>query len=142
MCRAKSGNTVKVHYRGTLEDGTQFDSSRGRKPLQFTLGEGRIIAGLETAVEGMSVGGTKTVTVPAADAYGPRRDDFAREVPRDVIPDDIDLAEGMVLTAQGPEGQTLRFSVVDFDEQKVKIDANHPLAGKDLTFELELMEVA
>jgi peptidylprolyl isomerase len=142
MRRAKSGNTVKVHYRGTLEDGTQFDSSRGRKPLQFTLGEGRIIAGLETAVEGMSVGGTKTVTVPAADAYGPRRDDFAREVPRDVIPDDIDLAEGMVLTAQGPEGQTLRFSVVDFDEQKVKIDANHPLAGKDLTFELELMEVA
>jgi peptidylprolyl isomerase len=142
MCRAKSGNTVKVHYRGTLEDGTQFDSSRGRKPLQFTLGEGRIIAGLETAVEGMSVGGTKTVTVPAADAYGPRRDDFAREVPRDVIPDDIDLAEGMVLTAQGPEGQTLRFSVVDFDEQKIKIDANHPLAGKDLTFEFELMEVA
>ena len=142
MPRAKSGNTVKVHYRGTLEDGTQFDSSRGREPLQFTLGEGRIIAGLETAVEGMSVGGTKTVTVPAADAYGPRRDDFAREVPRDAMPDDIDLAEGMVLTAQGPEGQTLRFSVVDFDEQKIKIDANHPLAGKDLTFELELMEVA
>ena len=142
MPRAKSGNTVKVHYRGTLEDGTQFDSSRGREPLQFTLGEGRIIAGFETAVEGMSVGGTKTVTVPAADAYGPRRDDFAREVPRDAIPDDIDLAEGMVLTAQGPEGQTQRFSVVDFDEQKVKIDANHPLAGKDLTFELELMEVA
>jgi len=142
MPRAKSGNTVKVHYRGTLEDGTQFDSSRGREPLQFTLGEGRIIAGFETAVEGMSVGGTKTVTVPAADAYGPRRDDFAREVPRDAMPDDIDLAEGMVLTAQGSEGQTLRFSVVDFDEQKVKIDANHPLAGKDLTFELELMEVA
>jgi len=141
MPRAKSGNTVKVHYRGTLEDGTQFDSSRGRKPLQFTLGEGRIIAGLETAVEGMSVGGTKTVTVPAADAYGPRRDDFAREVPRDAIPNDMDLAEGMVLTAQGPEGQTLRFSVVDFDEQKIKIDANHPLAGKDLTFEFELMEV-
>lgn len=142
MPEAKSGNTVKVHYRGTLEDGTQFDSSRGREPLQFTLGEGRIIAGFETAVEGMSVGGTKTVTVPAADAYGPRREDFAREVPRDAIPDDIDLAEGMVLTAQGPEGQTLRFSVVDFDEQKVKLDANHPLAGKDLTFELELMEVA
>jgi peptidylprolyl isomerase len=97
---------------------------------------------LETAVEGMSVGGTKTVTVPAADAYGPRRDDFAREVPRDAIPHDIDLAEGMILTAQGPEGQSLRFSVVDLDEQKVKIDANHPLAGKDLTFELELMEVA
>jgi peptidylprolyl isomerase len=96
---------------------------------------------LETAVEGMSVGGTKTVTVPAADAYGPRRDDFAREVPRDAIPNDMDLAEGMVLTAQGPEGQTLRFSVVDFDEQKIKIDANHPLAGKDLTFEFELMEV-
>jgi len=90
MPGAKSGDTVKVHYTGTLEDGTQFDSSRGREPLQFTLGEHRIISGFETAVQGMSVGGSKTVTVPAADAYGPRREDLAREVPRSAIPDDIE----------------------------------------------------
>ena len=142
MPEAKSGDTVKVHYTGILQDGTRFDSSHGREPLEFTLGEGQVISGFETAVEGMSVGGTKTVTVPAEEAYGPRRDEFAHEVPRDAIPDDIELAGGMVLHAQGPDGQDLSFTVVDFDDQKVKIDGNHPLAGKDLTFELELMEVA
>ena len=142
MPEAKSGNTVKVHYTGTLRDGTQFDSSRGREPLEFTLGERQVISGLEAAVEGMSVGGTKTVTVPVEDAFGPHRDDLTQEVPRNAIPDDIDLSDGMVLHAQGPEGQDMRVTVVHFDDQKVKIDGNHPLAGKDLTFELELMEVA
>jgi len=142
MSAAKTGDTVKVHYTGTLDDGTQFDSSRGDEPIQFTLGEGGVIPGFETAVEGISVGATKTVTVPPGDAYGPHLSDLIREVPRNVIPDNIELAEGIVLHAQGPEGQTLRFTVVEFDDQKVKIDGNHPLAGKDLIFELELMELA
>ena len=142
MSQAKSGNSVKVHYRGTLQDGTEFDSSRGRDPIELTLGDGQVISGFETAVEGMSVGDTKTVIVPAEEAYGPHREELTHEIPRNAIPDDIELSGGMVLHAQGPEGQDLRFTVVDFDDQKVKIDGNHPLAGKDLTFELELMEVA
>jgi FKBP-type peptidyl-prolyl cis-trans isomerase 2 len=142
MSAAKTGDTVKVHYTGILEDGTQFDSSRGSEPLQFTLGGGRILPGFEIAVEGMIVGGTKTIYLPAEDAYGPYREDLTQEVPRSVIPDDIELAEGIILHAQGPDGQTLHFTVVDFDDQKVKIDGNHPLAGKDLIFELELMELA
>jgi FKBP-type peptidyl-prolyl cis-trans isomerase 2 len=141
MSAAKTGDTVKVHYTGILEDGTQFDSSRGSEPLQFTLGGGRILPGFEIAVEGMIVGGTKTIYLPAEDAYGPYREDLTQEVPRSVIPDDIELAEGIILHAQGPDGQTLHFTVVNFDDQKVKIDGNHPLAGKDLTFELELMEL-
>jgi len=141
MSAAKTGDTVKVHYTGILEDGTQFDSSRGSEPLQFTLGGGRILPGFEIAVEGMIVGGTKTIYLPAEDAYGPYREDLTQEVPRSVIPGDIELAEGIILHAQGPDGQTLHFTVVNFDDQKVKIDGNHPLAGKDLTFELELMEL-
>jgi FKBP-type peptidyl-prolyl cis-trans isomerase 2 len=141
MSAAKTGDTVKVHYTGILDDGTQFDSSRGRNPLQFILGGGGILPGLEAAVEGMSVGSTKTLVISAADAYGPRLDGLTREVPREDIPGDIELAEGMVLNAQGPSGQTQRFTVVDFDDQKVKIDSNHPLAGKDLIFKIELMEV-
>jgi peptidylprolyl isomerase len=141
MPDAKSGNTKKVNYPGTLRDGTQFDSSRGREPLAFTLGNDRVISGFETAVEGMSVGRTKTVTVPAEDAYGPHRYDLTHEVPSNAIPDDIELSGDMVLHAQGPEGQDLRFPVLAFDDQKAKIDGSHPLAGKDLTFELELMAV-
>ena len=142
MSAAKTGDTVKVHYTGTLEDGTQFDSSRDRGPLRFTLGDSQIISAFETAVEGMSVGTTKTIRIPVDDAYGLYRDELTQEVPRSAITDDIELAEGIVLHAQGPDGQTVHFTVLDFDDQKVKIDANHPLAGKDLTFELELMELA
>ena len=142
MSEAKSGDTVRVHYTGSLQDGTQFDSSRGREPLELTLGTGQVIAGFETAVEGMSVGDTKTVTVPAEEAYGPHRDGLTQEIPRNAIPDDIELSNGMLLQAQGPEGQDLTLTVLAFDDQKVKIDGNHPLAGKDLIFELELMAVA
>jgi peptidylprolyl isomerase len=142
MSAAKTGDTVKVHYTGTLDDGTQFDSSRGHEPIQFTLGEGGVIPGFEASVQGMSVGATKTVTIPTGDAYGPHLNDLIREVPRNTIPDSIELADGIILHAQGPEGQTVRFTVVEFDDEKVKIDGNHPLAGKDLIFELELMELA
>ncbi len=142
MFQAKRGDTVKVHYVGTLEDGTPFDSSRGQEPLQFTLGGGNIIPGFETALIGMSAGENKTVTIPCEEAYGPRHEHLTRDVPRGAMPDDIELAEGTVLHAQGPEGQALSFTVVSFDDEAVKIDGNHPLAGRDLTFALELVEIA
>jgi FKBP-type peptidyl-prolyl cis-trans isomerase 2 len=142
MSEAKHGDTVKVHYTGTLSDGSQFDSSQGREPLEFTLGAGSVIAGFDDAVTGMSVGEAKTVTIPADQAYGPRHDQLIDSVPREAIPTDIDLEPGMVLHAQGPEGQELSLTVMEYDDQRVKVDGNHPLAGLDLTFALELMEIA
>jgi FKBP-type peptidyl-prolyl cis-trans isomerase 2 len=142
MSEAKSGDFVKVHYTGSLSDGTQFDSSQGQEPLAFTLGEGNMIPGFEQAVMGMSQGDKKTITIPCGDAYGERNEDMKQVVPRSVIPDEIDLVEGMVLHAEGPDGQTVRFTVAGFDEQQVQIDGNHPLAGHDLTFDLELVEIA
>jgi len=142
MSQAKHGDVVRVHYTGTLADGTEFDSSRGREPLEFTLGGGGLIPGFEKAVFGMSTGENKIVTIPAEDAYGPRRAELSHEAPRTVIPDDIELTTGMILHAEGPEGQELTFQVTAFDEETVTLDGNHPLAGEDLTFRLELVEVA
>lgn len=141
MSQAKNGDTVKIHYVGTLTDGTLFDSSQGREPLEFVLGTGKVIPGFENALFGMSVGENKTVTIPADEAYGQRHEHMTREVPRANIPDDIQLSEGMVLHAQGPAGQTLSFTVASFDDEVVKIDGNNPLAGKDLTFALELVAI-
>jgi FKBP-type peptidyl-prolyl cis-trans isomerase 2 len=141
MSQVKSGDTVKVHYTGTLNDGTQFDSSQGQDPLEFTLGGGNIIPGFEAAVLGMSIGDKKTVTIPCDEAYGPHNAEMTQDVPRSAMPEDVELAEGMVLHANGPEGQTLSFTVVQFDEESVKVDGNHPLAGEDLTFALELVSI-
>ena len=141
MSTAKSGDTVKVHYTGTLADGSEFDSSQGSEPLEFTLGAGSVIPGFEEAVSGMAVGDTKTVTIDADQAYGARNDQLIDTVPRNAIPDDIDLSIGMVLHAQSPEGHNLSFTVVEFDESQVKIDGNHPLAGQDLTFALEIVAI-
>ena len=141
MSTAKSGDTVKVHYTGTLSDGTQFDSSRGRDPLEFTIGSGQLISGFDSAVDGMTLGETKTVIIPSDQAYGEHNPEMMQVVPRSAIPDDIKLEEGMILSANGPQGQTLNFKVVEFDEEKVSVDGNHPLAGKDLTFDLELMAI-
>lgn len=142
MSQAKSGDSVKVHYTGTLADGTQFDSSQGRDPLEFTLGAGNVIPGFDQGVADMAAGDTKTIHIPAEEAYGPRHDHLTQDVPRSAMPADIELEQGMVLHAQGPEGQTLNFTVVEFDDQTVKVDGNHPLAGKDLTFALELVSIA
>jgi peptidylprolyl isomerase len=142
MSQAKSGDSVKVHYTGTLTDGTQFDSSQSRDPLEFTLGAGNVIPGFDQGVTGMAAGDTKTIHIPAEEAYGPRHDHLTQDVPRSAMPADIELEQGMVLHAQGPEGQTLNFTVVEFDDQAVKVDGNHPLAGKDLTFALELVAIA
>ena len=141
MSQAKSGDTVKVHYTGILEDGTEFDSSSGREPLEFTIGAGNIIPGFEQAVTGMEQGDSKRVVIPAGEAYGDRQDELVQTLPRQDIPDHITLEEGVVLEAESPNGQRMRLTVVDMDDQSVTLDANHPLAGKDLTFDLELVDV-
>ena len=142
MSEAKSGDTVKIHYTGTLADGTEFDSSRGQEPLEFTLGEGQMISGFEEAVVGMAPGENKTVTLVSDEAYGERNEAMVQQVPRSAIPPEIELSEGLLLQAQGPEGETLRFTVADFNEEAVTVDGNHPLAGRDLTFQLELVQIA
>lgn len=139
---AKSGDTVKVHYTGTLADGTQFDSSRGQEPLEFKLGQGQMISGFEEAVVGMSPGENKTVVIASEDAYGERNEAMVQQVPRSAIPPEIELVPGMLLQAQGPDGESIRFTVADFNDEEVKVDGNHPLAGRDLTFNLELVEIA
>jgi peptidylprolyl isomerase len=141
MPDARSGDTVRIHYTGTLSDGSTFDSSQDRDPLEFTVGSGEIIPGLDRAIEGMSVGETKTVTVPAADAYGAHNPDGVQSIPRDEVPDHIPLDLGTQLEVQTMDGRTLPVTVTEVTAEAITLDANHPLAGKDLTFEVELVEI-
>lgn len=141
MTKAKQGDTVRIHYTGTLTDGTQFDSSEGRDPLEFTLGAGQIIQGLENQVEGMEVGDKDDVTIPAEQAYGPRDPQNVQQVPRGSIPSEVDLQPGAQLQARTQDGNTVLLTVVETDEEKVTVDANHPLAGQDLVFNVELVEI-
>ena len=138
---ANDGDTVKVHYTGTLEDGTVFDTSREREPLEFTLGEGQLIPGFEEAVRGIQVGQTKTVTIPAEEAYGPHHDEMVMVVERDKLPEGLKPAIGQRLQMQQPDSGTAVVVVTDVSETTITIDANHPLAGKVLTFEIELVEI-
>lgn len=142
MSTPQPGQTVKVHYTGTLEDGTQFDSSAGREPLEFTLGAGQVIPGFEQALAEMEVGETKTVNIPVDQAYGAHQPELVQQVERSQIPSEIELAVGVQLQAQGPEGQVFRLVVTELADDSVTLDGNHPLAGKALTFELELVEIA
>lgn len=137
---ATVGDTVRVHYTGTLTDGTVFDSSRGRDPLEFTLGGGRVIPGFEQAITGMKVGEARTVTIPAADAYGPRRDDLVMAVERTRLPATLAPEVGQQLQL-GSAGQRFVVTVREVADDHVVLDGNHPLAGEDLTFALELVEV-
>ncbi|MDQ7075736.1 MAG: peptidylprolyl isomerase [Gammaproteobacteria bacterium] len=139
MSAAKNGDTVQIHYTGTLDDGKQFDSSEGREPLEFILGSGGVIPGFDDAVTGMNVGDKKTVRIEPDRAYGPRQDDMQQEVPKDMLPDDMPLEVGMPLQAQGPDGQTINMSVVEIRDETIIVDANHPLAGQALTFAIELV---
>ena len=141
MSQAKAGDTVKIHYTGTLDDGTQFDSSAGRDPLEFELGGGLVIAGFDKAVEGMTVGDSKTVRIEADDAYGPRHEQLVQEVPRSALPDDLTPEQGMALQASGPQGQVMQVTVVAVNEDTLTVDANHPLAGQPLNFSLELVSI-
>ncbi|WP_375228782.1 FKBP-type peptidyl-prolyl cis-trans isomerase [Roseobacter sp. S98] len=141
MTQVKSGDTVAIHYTGTLLDGTTFDSSEGRDPLEFVVGSGQIIPGLDVALPGMAVGDKKTVDIACADAYGPLNPEMRQSVPREGIPDDIPLEVGTQLQMQTPTGQPLPVMVVEVSEATVTLDANHPLAGKDLRFDIELMRI-
>lgn len=143
MPEAKAGDTVKVHYTGKLRDGTQFDSSEGREPLEFTIDEGKIIPGFEQAVIGMSPGEHKTVVIPEAQAYGPRREEAVQEAPKSALPPELEpqLQEGMQLQANNPQGQPMILTVTRVGDESITLDANHPLAGQDLVFDLELVEI-
>ncbi len=139
--QAKDGDTVKVHYTGTLEDGTVFDTSVEREPLEFTLGEGTLIPGFEEAVKGIQVGQSITVTIPAEEAYGPYRDDLVMVIERDQLPEGLSPEVGQRLQMQQTNNGTIVVIVIDVSETTITVDANHPLAGKDLTFEIELIEI-
>lgn len=141
MNTAKAGDTVRIHYTGKLEDGTRFDSSEGRDPLEFSLGGGQVIPGFDNAVEGMSVGEKKSVTIQPEEAYGPRHDQLIQDVPRDQLPDDMAPAVGMELQARNENGQVMRFAVTAVDDTSITVDGNHPLAGKPLNFDIELVAI-
>lgn len=142
MTEVKTGDTVRIHYTGTLPDGTEFDSSKGREPLEFEVGSGQIIPGLDAELPGMSVGEEKTVTVPCEQAYGPVNPEMRQAVPREGIPEDIPLDLGTQLQMRTPDGQAMPVTVVEVTETEVTLDANHPLAGRDLVFQIELVAVA
>jgi len=141
MTQAKAGDTVHIHYTGTLRDGSVFDSSDGREPLSFTLGSGQIIPGLDAALDGMTVGEAKTVTIPPEQAYGPHDPQARQAIPRDQIPADIPLEPGTMLQMQTPDGQAIPVTVAEADDQQVVLDANHPLAGQELTFAVEIVAI-
>jgi len=139
---AKRGDNVKVHYTGSLEDGSVFDSSEGREPLEFAVGSGQVIAGFDEAVVGMEVGDSKTVHIPAEKAYGERNDELVIQAPIEQVPPDLNPEIGMHLELGGMGGEILRVVVIDITDSHVVLDANPPLAGKDLTFKIELIECA
>jgi peptidylprolyl isomerase len=139
--KAKNGDKVKVHYTGKFEDGKVFDSSIEREPLEFTIGKGQVIPGFEQAVEGMSPGDTKTTDIPPEKAYGPHRKEMVTAVERNRFPADIDPKVGQRLQLRQTDGKTIRVTVTDVSESEVTLDANHPLAGKNLTFDIKLVEI-
>ncbi|MEQ8195350.1 MAG: peptidylprolyl isomerase [Rhodospirillales bacterium] len=141
MSQAKPGDTVRFHYTGTLTDGSVFSSSAGQDPLTVTLGEGAILPDLDAALTGMTAGDNATVEIEAAKAYGGHETDLVYEVPRDKFPPELQLQPGMQLEAATPDGQSLAITVVELSDETVTVDQNHPLAGKDLTFAVELVEI-
>lgn len=139
--QAKKGDTVRVNYTGKFDDGTVFDSSEGRQPLEFTVGEGQVIEGFDEGVVGMSPGESKTVTIPMEKAYGPHRQDRVLAVNRKEFPPNIEPEVGQQFEIQQPHGRAIAVTVTDVSEEAVTLDANHPLAGEDLTFEIQLVEI-
>ena len=140
MCTAKNGDNVKVHYTGTLEDGTIFDSSQGKDPLQFDVGSGQVIPGFDEAIVGMAVGESKKVLIPSTKAYGERKKELLMQVPIEQVPADLNPEVGMRLEMGGTQGEVIRVTVVEVTDTHLTLDANPPLAGQDLTFEIELVE--
>lgn len=138
--KPEAGQTVRVHYRGTLDDGSEFDSSAGRDPLMFTLGEESVIPGFEAAVADLEVGASTTVTIPAADAYGERMEDAIQSVPIEMFGETVPEV-GLMIGLQNEDGQQAAAVIADVLDNVVLLDFNHPLAGQDLTFELTLVEI-
>lgn len=141
MAKVKTGDTVKVHYTGKLDNGDVFDSSVGADPLQFTIGGKQMIPAFEEAMVDMEIGEKKTIEIPADGAYGQRSDEMVQTVEREMLPAEIELKVGLQLTAQDPNGQPFVVTIAKFDDENVTLDGNHPLAGEDLTFDVELVEI-
>jgi len=141
MTQVKSGDKVKVHYHGKLTSGETFDSSTGREPLEFEVGSGMVIKGFDEGVTGMAVGEKKTINIPFAEAYGPRLQEMVIDMPKNRFPEDMEISEGMPLLMTDKQGQEFRVVILEISDESVKLDGNHPLAGKDLVFDLELVEI-
>lgn len=141
MTTVEQGNTVQIHYTGTLKDGSVFDSSEGRDPLEFQVGSGHVIAGMDAGVIGMAVGESKTLEIPVMEAYGPINPAARQEMPRDQFPKDIPMERGTPIQVQTHDGQEMVVQIYDFTEETVTLDANHPLAGHDLTFQVEIVAI-
>lgn len=141
MSKVKEKDTVRVHYTGKLTDGQVFDSSREREPIEFTLGEGQLIPGFEKGMIGMEVNETKTLNIPMNEAYGDRNNELIQEVPKAELPEEIKPEVGMNLMSRTPDGREIPLTVTEVKEEAIVVDANHPLAGKDLEFEVELVEI-
>ena len=142
MAQAKTGDTVKVHYTGKLDNGTVFDTSADRDPLEFKIGESRLIPDFEQAVVGMNPGDSKTVQIPSDNAYGPHRDEMVIVMDRKDMPENLEPRVDQQLQVRHDNGQEFVVTVTEVTDENIKLDANHPLAGKDLTFEIQLMEIA
>jgi peptidylprolyl isomerase len=141
MQEAKKGDKVKVHYQGKLISGETFDSSSGREPLEFEIGSGSVIKGFDEGVSGMKVGEKKTINIPVDEAYGERSEDMLIEFSKDRFPKDMEIKEGMQLMMSNGSGQNIPVIVTEVKDDAVILDANHPLAGEDLIFDIELIEI-
>jgi peptidylprolyl isomerase len=141
MAVATSGDTVRVHYTGSLDNGTVFDSSEGREPLEFEVGSGSVIPGFDQAVLGLEVGDSTTVTIAPEQAYGPRREEYVVQFPLSQFPEEIVPEAGMQLQMRGQDGTPIPVLVTEVGEEQVTLDANHRLAGENLTFEISLVEI-
>ena len=141
MQKVKEGDNVKVHYTGTLNDGSIFDSNENKAPLEFKVGEGQVIAGFENAVKGMELNEEKTVMIPSQDAYGPKQKQLIWEIPKDKLPSEINPEAGAQLMLQSKNGQQLPAVVSEVKEKSIVLDLNHPMAEKDLTFKIRIIEI-
>jgi peptidylprolyl isomerase len=142
MTQAKQGDTVKIHYTGKFDDGTVFDASSEGEPLEFVIGQGQVIAGVEEAVIGMNPEETKTAVIPPEKAYGQYHEDMVVEVEKNKFPEHIQPEPGLELELKQENGESVYVVVTNVSDEEVTLDANHPLAGKDLTFDIRLMEIA
>lgn len=141
MSQVKKNDTIKVHYTGKLSSGEVFDSSLERDPMEFTVGSGQLIPGFENGVIDMKINEKKTITIPSAEAYGEPRKELIQEVPKDRLPEEIKPEVGMGLVSKTPEGQEIQLVVKEVNDESIVVDGNHPLAGQDLTFEIEVVGI-